>query len=784
MWKLVARFILRNRTFLLIIIGIITLFMGYEALHIEMSYEYAPLLPQKAPASIDYKNFHDKFGEEGNIIYIGIDDPHFFEIDHFQHWAQLGTDLKKINGVKDVLSASNSYQLVKNKERHQFEIRKIFPRSIRNQNQLDSSSQIFTHQPIYRNNLYNPATNSFLMAITVNKDKMKSKERETLIREIQRSCESFSQNTGIKIHYSGLPYIRVVTAQKIKKELILFALLALIVCSSILLLFFRSYKAVLFPVIIVVIGVIWAMGLLPLLGYKITLLTGKIPALLIVIGIPNSIYLLNKYHYEYRIHHNKIKALQRVITRIGRATLLSNATVATGFITFIVTSSDILREFGIVATIAVMAQFALGLILIPIFYSFLAPPEERQIRHLKNRHLIRIIDKLVNLSRYHRKSIYIGAGAALIFCIIGVTLLKSGGYMVDDVPHKDPVYVDLKYFENNFDGLMPLEVIIDTKHHNGVLNIETMQRMDSLDTEIAAMPEASSSVSLVPLIKVARQAFYNGEEGYFAIPGSTEKNFILAYAMKGKSKIGLLHSFMDNNRQVTRMSFRLKDVGTEKMDGLYSRIHSKVARIFPKEDYNVTITGSSVISFKGTEYLMGNLLQSISLALVLIALFMASLFYSWRMVILSLIPNIIPLIFTAAIMGYTGIQIKVSTLLIFPIAFGIAVDCTIHYLTRYRIALHLTDGDIKNSVFQSLRETGISMIYTSAVLFFGFGVFCLSSFGGTVALGVLVSLTVVVGLLANLLLLPSLLLTFENRLTTKNFVASYPAIETDEQNEE
>ncbi|MDP4185185.1 MAG: MMPL family transporter [Bacteroidota bacterium] len=780
MWKITARFILRNRTLLLILIGIVTLFMGYEALHVELSYEYAPLLPKKDPASVDYKNFREKFGEEGNVIYVGVEDRDFFRLDHFKHWTQLCKSLSKVEGVENLLSVSNSYKLIKNQEKHKFEVQKIFPDTIQNQEQLDSLSRSFHAQPIYRNNLYNEKSNCYLLAITVNKDKMKTKQREMLISNIQKTCNSFSQNTGIRLHYSGLPYIRVVTAEKIKKELFIFVFLALAICIAILFVFFRTFKAILFPTIIVIIGVIWGVGLLALFGYKITLLSGKIPVLLIVIGISNCIYLLNKYHYEFRIHNNQAKALHRVITRIGKATFLSNVTVAAGFLTFILTSSDILREFGIVASISIMALFALALILIPIFFSYFGPPEERHIRHLENKNLTHVINGLINLSENHRKKVYIGSAITMLICIYGATMVRSGGYMVDDVPTKDPIYKDLKFFESNFDGLMPLEIVINTLKPNGVLNLGTIEKMDELNDSISALPEASSSVSLVTIIKSAKQAFYNGEESYFSVPSSSEKNFILAYAMKGQSKANLLHSFLDDKRQMTRMSFRIKDVGTEKMDKLHKHVLAMINEIFPKEDYQVTVTGSSVISFKGTEYMIGNLLQTVTLALLLISFIMATLFYSWRMVILSLIPNLFPLIFTASVMGFTGIQIKVSTLLIFPIAFGIAVDCTIHYLTRYRFALHFTKGNIGESVSLALKETSISMIYTTAVLFFGFGIFSLSSFGGTVALGVLVSLTVLLGLLANLFLLPSLLLSLEHRLTTKNFVESFSAEDVEE----
>lgn len=333
--------------------------------------------------------------------------------------------------------------------------------------------------------------------------------------------------------------------------------------------------------------------------------------------------------------------------------------------------------------------------------------------------------------------------------------------MVDDIPENDPIYKDLKFFESNFDGLMPLEILIDTKKPGGVMQPATFAKLNQLDKSFSEYSELSPSLSLLSLLKFSKQAFYNGDKDYYSLPNNREQNFILQYAKMDGNDVGLLHSFIDSSKQVTRVSIRMKDVGTKRMEELYSEFKVAIDSIFPADKYEVVVTGSSVTSFKGTQYLVKNLFSSLALAIILISSFMAIMFSSWRMVILSLVPNIIPLIFTAAIMGFTGIPIKASTILVFNIAFGISVDSAIHFLNKYRQELSATSGDIRQSVVLSLRETGVSMIYTVVVLFFGFGIFSLSGFGGTVAMGVLVSLTLLVAVTSNLILLPSLLTGLE-----------------------
>lgn len=734
-----------------------------------MSYEYASLLPRKDQVYKDYQKFVEVFGEEGNLIIIGIQDSNFFRVDHFNRWERLCSELTGIEGIENLLSVTNTYDLLKDTEEKKFRVVNTFPDSVSSQEELDRYVKGFYRLPFYRNLVYNPDSHAYLMAITVNKDKMKSKEREDLVENIQKVCRKFEQDENVNLHYSGLPYIRVVNSIKIKRELYMFSALALAICIIVLFLFFRSFKAVFVPVLIVITGVIWALGMLSLFGYKITLLSGMIPPLLIVIGIPNSIYMLNKFHHEYVSHGNKVKALQRVIIKIGNATFLTNLTTASGFATFVIVKSDILRQFGIIASLNIIGLFVLSLLLIPIIFSLIGPPSPRHVGHLDNRFVSGIIKRLMLITLHYRKAVYIATLLIVVVGIYGISRIKSSGYMVDDIPENDPVYVDLKFFEENFHGLMPLEIMVDTKKPQGVMQLATFKKIDELEKRLEDYPELSRPTSMLDLLKFSKQAFYNGFERYYDLPNNREKNFILQYAATGEENAGLLHSFVDSTRQRTRISIRIKDVGTKRMEELYAGFKSDIDSVFTSDKYDITITGSSITSFRGTQYLLRNLFTSLGLAILLISAFMAIMFSSWRMVVMSLTPNVIPLIFTAAVMGFTGIPIKASTILVFSIAFGISVDNTIHFLAKYRQELNITNWDIRESVVLALNETGVSMLYTSVVLFFGFGIFSISNFGGTRAMGILVSLTLLIAVTSNLILLPSLLSGLERLTTTEAF---------------
>jgi len=753
-----------------VIIGLITLFMGYQAKEVKLSYEMARMLPATDSTTIIYENFRKKFGEDGSVMFIGIQDNNLFSLNKFNDWYDLSIKLKRIQGVDEVLSVTRLYKLVKNDSLKKFEFLPVCPNRPRTQQEVDSVKKIIFSIPLYEDLIFTKKGGATLMMVTLDKKKLDTKNRVALIREIKQTADSFGVKYNLPVHYSGLPYIRTVLSKKVESELKLFVLLALAVAAVFLFIFFRSWKAVVFPMIIIVISVVWAMGMIVLFGYKITILTGIIPPLLIVIGVENCIFLLNKYHYEFRLHQNKVKSLSRVIERIGKANLLTNAATATGFAAFLITRNKLLVEFGAIAALNIMVVFILSLTLVPIFFSYLKPPQIKDTLHLEKSLAKAIIDKAIEWITFHRQTIYIATGITMVIGVIGVTRLTTSGSIVDDIPHKDPLFVDLMFFEHHFKGIMPLEITIDSKRKKGILTLPTLNRIDRLQDSLRTYPELSKPLSIVEVIKAAKQAFYGGDPQYYGMPSMNELTFMSSYIpdMRSKKK-SLLQNFIDSNYQTTRISVQMANMGTQDIQRIQNKLKPTIDSIFNPAKYKVILTGTSIVFLKGTNFLIRNLLESIILAVIVIAILLAFLFTSWRMILISLVPNLIPQLMTAALMGFLGIPIKPSTILIFSIALGISVDNSIQYLSRYRLQLKHSKGNIPVSVVSALKETGYSMIYSSTVLFFGFGIFVMSSFGGTQALGLLISITLLVAGLLNLFILPSLLLTLDKWSTTKAF---------------
>jgi len=785
MFTYLSRFILKHRTFLIILLALLTAFMGYKGKDAALSYENTSLLPEKDSTRIEYLKFKKLFGEDGNVIVIGAVNPDLFTLSQFNAWSDLADSLKNIDGVQEVVSITRAINLVKNEETHQFNIQTVVTQKPATQAEVDSLKNKILGLKFYEGMLYNPRTQATLMTITLDKFKLNNKTRISLIANIVKTVEVYHAQTQVEIHYSGMPYIRTVTMQKVKHELFLFILISTAVAAFIMFLFFRSLRVVASSLLVVGISIIWVVGTLVLFNYKITILTGVIPSLIVIIVIENCIYILNKYHWEYRSHGNKMRALSQVIHRIGFASLMTNAATALGFAAFILVPNQMLREFGVITSINIMVLYVLTIVLLPIIFSLLAPPSPKHIKHLDNNFFGAVLDKVIYLISNRRNLIYsIAAGLIVIGCI-GVSMMKTSGKIVDDFRKDDPTYLDLKFFENNFGGVMPFEISVDTRKPNGVLNYATIQKIDKLQNLIGSHNEFSKPLSLIEVFKFARQSYYNGDPDKYSLPSSMEKNFIFGYIpqnLQGTSNDnGLLKSFLDSAKQQTRISFQMADVGTNHMDSLMANILPQVDSIFDPAKYTVRLTGNSVVYAKGTNFLIKNLFESVIIAIVLISILMAFLFTSVRMILVSMVPNIIPLLITAAIMGFSGIPIKPSTIIVFSIALGISVDNAIQYLSRYRHELKANNGAIKLSALNALREAGFSMIYTSIVLVLGFSVFIVSEFGGTQALGILISTTLLIAMFFNVMVLPSLLLTLDKRLVSKSFTE--PIIEIYEENE-
>ncbi len=852
MWNKLANLILKNRFLILGIITLITVYFGYHAATgLKMENKYGIVLPKDSPTTQNYNTFKERFGEDGGTFVLAIQTDSLYTKDKFLKWKELGDSILQFNGVESVVSEATLFTIHNNKEQNKFEVRRIFSDINFQEKSIETIEKEIKNNPLYNKVLYNDSSNASLMMIKIDERFLSDRVKSKVVLEIQKLAITYEKDFG-NFHFAGLPYLRVIIAKRIQSEMLIFVGLSMLITSILIYFFFRSFRAVLICMTVVGISVIWAMGTIATMGYGVSAMMALIPPLMIVIGIPNCIYLYNKYHQEYRHHGNRMKALTRVVSKTGIAMFLTNVTTALGFITFMFTSSEKFFEFGMISTLNIMLCYVVSLCLIPIFASFLKNPPERHLKHLDRKLAVGLLEKLVYLTAHKRSLIYIVTIIITAIAAFGMVKMNVTGNLTGDIPPKDPIVKDIKFIEDNFGGAIPFEVMIDYKEKGRLFGKNTLNKVEEVQAMLASDELFAKSISIVDFTKVINMAYYDNNPDRYTIISKRDRlrlsKYIENFNVTNSNSTFSLKELVDTTNFILRVRTQMKDIGSyevadevaiirnkidsimnpdkkdierlyakidageneyidsllenysnvynaltaeiaqknsdlqfqfdndpEKIKAYYSkpRFKDQLRKSIDQEYYGVILTGTSVVVSEGTKYLLWNLLSSILFAIISIAALMSMLFSSFKMVVISMIPNIIPMIITAGIMGWFNIPLKPSTLIIFSIALGITVDNTIHFLARYRQELQMKKWDLKECVAISIRETGLSIIYTSVILFFGFIVFVFSDFGGTQALGYLSALTYFVALFTNLIVLPALLLTLDRKLTTKSFEEPY-----------
>ena len=772
-WFRLSRFILTNRIALLLTVLGLTALMGWKASQVELSQELARILPQTDPDYVDYEGFKARYGEDGNVMAVGVETPRMYSLAFFNDWYDLNQRIRRIEGVKDVVSNANLFTIIRDDSLQRFRFVPLVPRKPTTQTEVDSIAAHIARLPFYAGFVSDSAGRAHLMGVTFDQRALNSSDRIRIVRQIQEQISAFGNAHNLPVHLSGMPYIRTEISAKIGDELIRLLILAIIVTSVIMLVLFRSPTVMLTALFVVGVGVVVSVGYVALFGYKITLLSGLIPPLIIVIGIPNAIFLLNRYHEELSRGHQKYEALRIATEKVGETTFFANVTTSIGFFVFYFTNSPLLLEFGIVASLGIMTTYAVSLVLIPILFSYLLAPSAKQRGHLESRWLTRFLAWVNNAVQHRRAGIYATIAVFAIVGAVGMTRLTALGYVVDDLPPNDPLYADLKFFEAKFKGVLPFEVNIDAKRPGRALDPVTLTKIKVLQREFAKTPELARPISVVEAVKFFYQAYRGGDPKYYILPPTLELAKLSKYAPQLKGTENRFKSYLDSNRQNTRVSFQVADIGTVRLGALIKKLRPKVDSIFnydaetgklltPADRYATRVTGNSVVFTLGNAYLVENLVASTGLAILLVSVILVILLRDVRLSLIAILPSIVPLVVTAGIMGFAGIHLKPSTILIFSIAFGLSSDGTIYFITKYRDELRQGRGPAE-AVANTIRYTGVSMFYTAMILFAGFGIFIASAFAGTASLGVLVSITLLMGMASNLILLPAFLLTVDKR---------------------
>lgn len=758
-----ARLILNYRIFWLGALISLSLFMAYWGTRIQLSYQIARILPLSDPIQQHYEQFKTRFGADGALMVIGWQDERWFDLPLYQDWYDMTRQVERLSGVKQVLSTAQLFTL--RRDSTAWCVAPLVTQRPTTQAQADSIRQQVLSLPFYRGLLVNPDTKATLMAVTFDEKKLNSRDRIALVDSIRTYGQRFSQRHQLALHYSGLPSIRTEVMKKVSGEMTLFLALAAAVTGLLVWGLFRSWRVVALSLVVVGMGVCVSIGTLSLLGYEITLLTGLLPPLLLVVGVPNCVFLVNRYRQELALHGEQRRALDTTIREVGLSALLANVTTAIGFGVFYFTNSRLLMEFGLVAAICVLAVYVICLLLVPIFLSYLPVPHLASQTPEAAGRWSRVLAAIDGWVHTRRRLIYGIISVITVMSALGLLRIQVEGYVVDDLPKNDPVYTDLRFIEQHFKGALPFEIMIDTGQPNGVTaqGGRVFYTVRALERVMDDYPEFSQARSLVDAVRFAYQMYRGGEARYYVLPPLLEFQKLagtFSLTGNGTGTPAMAKAFIDKDRRIARVSYQMADIGSRRMQSLMAHLKPRLDSLSARSEYQIHLTGHSLVFLQSNSYLMGNLYESLLMAIVLIAIVGMFLFRSVPIILLSKLPCLIPLVVTAGVMGFTGIPFKPSTILVFSIAFGLSSDGTVYFLTSYRA--HLKRGlEPSAAISGAIAETGRSLIDTALILAGGFSVFALSGFGGTAALGTLVATTVLMACLTNLILLPALLLSLK-----------------------
>jgi len=772
MWARIAVFLMSNRLFVVGFWVIFTAGMAFMGRNVAVSYTLPKMLPDEDPAMVEYADFQSEFTQSANLIVLGAKDESFFTPSVLNQWHDLAKRIESTPEVLSVLSIHNALDLYMDEAEGQ--AMQPFPLMVgpvKSPRQGFALRDQYEDLPFYRGMLRNDDGRTHLMMVSISDHANYSTAAFALLDQLAAEIKRFERNTGIDVNMSGLPYLRLSNAQSIKSEISLFIVLTCIVTILIMLLMLKSLRSAIIALSVVGVGLAGTFGIMGIFGHHLSIFSGMIPPLLIVIAVPNCIFFINKYHSVYAVDKEVLPALHHTVNKIGSVALLTNVTTAMGFATFIFTSSTPLVNFAIGSSLSILVVFAASITLLPVLYSWLPKPSDRHYEHLNQGWVRSWINWLIKVVMHHRKWTYLSAFLIVVLTAAGMLRLKTTGNLTADFSEADPMVQQVRFFERELGGVVPLDVIIDTKVPGGVWSTEVLESVDAFQQAIMKLDHLSRPFSMVDVLKFGRQGYMGGSPDDYTLPSAEERRAIVDVLPVLDTAIvsTMASSLINADESKLHIIIQIEDLMHEDMVLLLEDVDALAEASFDTEEIGVTLSGVSVLFMRSTDFLINNLLLSLGLAILIISALMAALFKAPRMVVVSIIPNLLPLIMTAGLMGWFQIPIKPSTVLTFSIAFGISVDDTLHYLARYRQELVLNGGSIRDAAIKAIQETGISMFYTSVVLFAGFLIFLASSFGGTQALGLLVSITLVFAMFTNLILLPSMLMSMDKRVSAEEF---------------
>jgi len=603
-------------------------------------------------------------------------------------------------------------------------------------------------------NLINTAGNSTIVIIKT-EDEVLLKESDEIMSSIYILLEKHGFDPE-DYHMLGRPYFQSDLAVIQKKEIIMSTLISGVLISIIMILLFRRWVSILIALGSIGVGLLIFMGILALIGRGLSLMAALYPVLMLIVGTSDVIHIMTKYLDELKKGKQRKAALEVTIKQIGLATLMTSLTTAAGFATLLSSKILPIQEFGLNSALGVLVAY---IVVIGFTCPILSFFEKEQLisDHKKIDRWGGLLDKAYHFSLNNKRLIYVTSLVMLVIFGIGISKVNTNYDLVNNLPRSAKITADFKYFENEFAGFRPLELAGSIQEGYEIYDYEVVQAVAKVEDHMKSQPEIVTALSLGTMVKSINQMNHRNNPDFYKMPDESEYKKVRRLVSKIPSTgVDVLIS---KNKRKTRISTKVKDVGAENVKALNRRVDKWIAENIDPSVIQFKQTGTGLLLDKNSEFVKDSLLQGLGIALLIVSVLMGLLFRDVKMLFLALIPNVVPLLFAAALIGYTGVSLEAGVSIVFAIIFGIAVDDTIHFLSKYRLASQQY-GDKEKAMQVTFQECGKAIIFTSIILFFGFLVLLFSDNQPSQVIGMLISVTLLSALVADLTILPVLMRRF------------------------
>ena len=728
----------------LIVISLITIFSIIQLFFLKFDFTIENLFPENDQEVEQYYSFRDEFGREDNIISLtyNCDDP--FLLKNYLENKKITQNLSKINGISNILSISNLGIELNISETN-------LPDENLTQKQLDEIRNYIFKYSIFTNNLI--SEDGTITSIILEVDESFNDHPGRL--KIMKDIENIIDNSNWDWYETGIPVLRTKYVQYMIGDFIKFFPPVTIILLLVLYIMFKSMKIVLLPILTVFISVIWILGLMSLFDFSINIITYIVPTLVMIVGVADSVHILIKYNQDIKISNNTKISIKKTIQGIGNAILLTSLTTSIGFLSLLSTNIVMIKEFGFLVAIGVLIAFLVSIFLIPPLLILMDNTYPLKTKSSKKGIRYYILKQIVEVNKNHHLIILIISSIFIALFIYFASKVESNSALLDDLSSGNELFDDMKFTEENMGAVFPFEVIITAKDEknnfieNGIANSRIIVFVDKIQKKINSIPEIRKTISVVDYLDIIHDNF--NEE--FEEKSYLNDELIFQYFVLNED---IFQNLINFEYSKTRISARIKDINSTRAKEIVKEINEWKSENIP-DDIQISLTGTTLMALKVNDYLVNNLIISFLIAFGVIFVSMGFLFKSLKLAIFSMIPNLIPILFMAAIMGIFDIKLRPTTAMTFAIAFGIAVDDTIHYMVRFRQELSMNNGNFIEANSETIFSTGNAIISTSLILGCGFLVMVSSNFLPSRDFGFLSAITMFGAIIGDLFFLPTML---------------------------